>query len=101
MPRSYKDKDMVNGFEMVYRFSLDPKDYYCNPDLFLELEKSKNGGFQEGCTNTTGDGKTSRGSSYYQSHMKKLRNTLDEKSCGDIIRGNVGKASALDHSTPD
>ena len=46
MPRSYKDKDMVNGFEMVYRFSLDPKDYYCNPDLFLELEKSKNGGFQ-------------------------------------------------------
>ena len=44
---------------------------------------------REGCTNTTGDGKTSRGSSYYQSHMKKLRNTLDEKSCGDIIRGNV------------
>ena len=89
MPRSYKDKDMVNGFEMVYRFSLTPNGYYCNPDLFLELEKGGNGGFQEGCTNTTGDGKTSRGTSYYQSHLKKLRNTLDEKSCGDIIRGNV------------
>jgi len=89
MPRSYADKDMVNGFEMVYRFSLTPKDYYCNPDLFIELEKGKNEGFQEGCTNTTGNGKTSRGNSYYQSHLKKLRNTLDEKSCGDIIRGNV------------
>ena len=89
MPRGYSDKDMVNGFEMCYRFSLDPKGYYCNPNLFLELEKGKNGRFQEGCTNTTGDGKTSRGSSYYQSHLKKLRNTLDENSCQDIIRGNV------------
>jgi site-specific DNA-methyltransferase (adenine-specific)/site-specific DNA-methyltransferase (cytosine-N4-specific) len=89
MPRSYKDKDMVNGFEMVYRFSLDPKNYYCNTDLFLELEKMKNKGFKEGCTNTTGDGKTKRGSSYYQSHLKKLRNTLDKESCEDIIWGNV------------
>ncbi len=89
MPRSYADKDMVNGFEMVYRFSLDPKDYYCNPDLFIELEKGKNEGFREGCTNTDGKGNTTRGSSYYQSHLKKLRNTLDERNCTDIIRGNV------------
>jgi DNA modification methylase len=89
MPRSYKDKDMVNGFEMIYRFSLDPKNYYCNPDLFLELEKGKTEGFREGCTNTDGKGKTSRGTSYYQSHLKKLRNTLDERNCCDIIKGNV------------
>lgn len=89
MPRSYADKDMVNGFEMVYRFSLDPKNYYCNPDLFIELEKGKHEGFQKGCTNTDGKGHTTRGSSYYQSHLKKLRNTLDDRSCTDIIRGNV------------
>lgn len=89
MPRSYADKDMVNGFEMVYRFSLDPKDYYCNPDLFIELEKGIQEGFREGCTNTDGKGHTTRGSSYYQSHLKKLRNTLDDRSCIDIIRGNV------------
>ncbi|NMC34497.1 MAG: hypothetical protein GYA36_18910 [Veillonellaceae bacterium] len=89
MPRSYADKDMVNGFEMVYRFSLDPKNYYCNPDLFIELEKGKHEGFRDGCTNTDGKGKTSRGNSYYQSHLKKLRNALDERVCTDIIRGNV------------
>lgn len=89
MPRSYADSDMVNSFEMCYRFSLDPKNYYCNPNLFIELDKRENGGFQEGCTNTTNDGKTSRGSSYYQSHLKKLRNSLDENTCMDIIRGNV------------
>ncbi len=51
MPRSYKDKDMVGGFEMIYRFSLDPKNYYCNPDVFIELEKGKTEGFTGGCTN--------------------------------------------------
>lgn len=89
MPRSYADKDMVNGFEMIYRFSLDPKGYYCNPDLFLELDKEKSKGFKSGCTNTDGKGNTTRGSSYYQSHLKKLRNTLDEKTCDDVIKGNV------------
>lgn len=89
MPRSYSDKDMVNGFEMIYRFSLDPKNYYCNPDLFMELEKGTTEGFREGCTNTNGKGKTSRGTNYYQSHLKKLRNTLDERICNDIVRGNV------------
>ena len=89
MPRSYKDKDMVGGFEMIYRFSLDPKNYYCNPDVFIELEKGKTEGFTGGCTNTDGKGNTTRGTSYYQSHLKKLRNTLDERNCTDIIRGNV------------
>ncbi len=89
MPRSYADKDMVNSFEMVYRFSIDPKNYYCNTDLFLELEKSENTGFKEGCTNSDGKGNTTRGTSYYQSHLKKVRNTLDRGNCNDIIKGNV------------
>lgn len=89
MPRSYSDKDMVNGFEMIYRFSLDPKDYYCNSDLFIELEKENKVGFREGCTNTDGKGSTTRGGSYFQSHLKKLRNTLDQRNCNEIIRGNV------------
>ena len=89
MPRSYTDKDMVNGFEMIYRFSLDPKIYYSNPDLFIELEKGQNEGFKKGCVNTDGKGNTSRGSSFYQSHLKKLRNTLNQKTCSDIIKGNV------------
>ena len=89
MPRSYADKDMVNGFEMVYRFSLDPKDYYCNTDLFLELEKGNSEGFKEGCTNSDGKGNTTRGTSYYQSHLKKVRNTLDKSNCTDVIKGNV------------
>jgi hypothetical protein len=75
MPRSYADKDMVNGFEMVYRFSIDPKGYYCNTNLFLELEKGTSEGFKEGCTNSDGKGNTTRGTSYYQSHLKKVRNT--------------------------
>jgi DNA modification methylase len=89
MPRSYADKDMVNGFEMIYRFSLTPNGYYCNPDLFIELEKGKNEGFKSGCTNSYGNGNTSRGAIFYQSHLKKLRNTLNENTCRDIIKGNV------------
>ena len=89
MPRSYKDNDMVGGYEMVYRFSLDPKDYYCNTDIFLEKDKGKTDKFQEGCTNSDKKGNTTRGSEYYQSHLKKLRNTLDKRECMDIIQGNV------------
>jgi len=89
MPRSHANKDMVNGFEMVYRFSLDPKYYYCNTDIFLELEKGTSEGFKEGCTNSDGKGNTTRGTSYYQSHLKKIRNTLDKRTCNDVIKGNV------------
>lgn len=89
MPRSYRDKDMVGGYEMIYRFSLDPQDYYCNTDVFIEKEKGENESFQEGCTNSDKKGNTTRGSEYYQSHLKKLRNTLDKRECMDIIRGNV------------
>jgi len=89
MPRSYRDKDMVGGYEMIYRFSLDPEKYYCNTDLFLERERGKNESFREGCTNSDKKGNTSRGGEYYQSHLKKLRNTLDERKCMDIIQGNV------------
>lgn len=89
MPRAHADKDMVVGSEMIYRFSLDPKYYYCNPDLYLELDEGTSKGFRAGCTNSDGKGNTTRGSSYYQSHLKKLRNTLDERTCIEVIKGNV------------
>ena len=43
----------------------------------------------EGCTNVDNRGNESRGSSYIQSHLKKVRDTLDEQICMDVIRGNV------------
>ena len=87
-PRSYNMKGTVNGFEMIYRFVLDPVNYYTNPDLFLELDEIEKG-FRFGCTNTDNRGNTTRGGEYYQSNLKKLRNTLDERTCMDIIKGNV------------
>lgn len=91
MPRRYNGKNMVNGMEMIYRFVLDPKNYFSNPDLFLELdivdsEKLKVSG---GCTNHDNDGTSNKGSLYIQSHLKKVRNTLGEQDCIDVIRGNA------------
>jgi len=93
MPRNYKGKTMTNSIEFVYRFTLDPDNYYSNPNLFLEKElpEGKKVIVQNGCTNHSGDGKTSRGSSYVQSHLKKLRNTLTEQDCIDVIKGNVAQ----------
>jgi len=87
-PRNYKVKSMVNGFEMIYRFSLDPSKCYYNPDMYIELDEHEIR-FTKGCTNTDNRGNTSQGGSYCQSHLKKVRNTLDEQTCIDIIRGNV------------
>jgi len=89
-PRSYEVKSMVGGFEMIYRFSANPKMCYYNPDLFLELDNIEKK-ITQGCTNTDNKGKTTRGNSYIQSHLKKIRNTLDEQTCIDVIKGNVAK----------
>lgn len=93
MPRNYKGKTMTNSIEFVYRFTLDPDNYYSNPNLFLEKElpEGKKVIIQDGCTNHSGDGKTSRGGSYVQTHLKKLRNTLTEQDCIDVIKGNVAR----------
>jgi DNA modification methylase len=53
------------------------------------LDKTTIKGFQEGCTNSDKKGNTTRGTEYYQSHLKKLRNTLSDQTCRDIIKGNV------------
>jgi len=87
-PRNYKVKSMVNGFEMIYRFSLNPSECYYNPNMYLELEEQEIR-FTKGCTNTDNKGNTSQGGSYCQSHLKKVRNTLDDQTCIDIITGNV------------
>ncbi|MFC2119131.1 DNA methyltransferase [Bacteroidota bacterium] len=89
-PRGYSYKPMVNSFEMIYRFTLDPKGYYNNPDLFHELEE-KERGFNASCTNTDNKGNTTRGGSYFQGHLKKLRNIFNEETCQDIIRCNVSQ----------
>jgi len=87
-PRNYKVRSMVNGFEMIYRFSLNPSVCYFNPDMYIELDEHEIR-FTKGCTNTDNKGNTSHGGSYCQSHLKKVRNTLNEQTCIDIIRGNV------------
>lgn len=87
-PRSHESKNMVNGFEMVYRFVLDPKNYYSNPNLFYELE-DKLEGFQVGCTNTDNRGNTTRGGIYFQPNLKKPRNTLDEDSSKQLVLNNI------------
>ena len=87
-PRSHQSKNMVNGFEMVYRFTLDPKKYYSNPNLFIELEEGLDG-FQVGCTNTDNRGNTTRGGIYFQPDLKKPRNTLDDETGKQIVLDNI------------
>ena len=87
-PRSHQSKNMVNGFEMIYRFVLDPNNYYSNPDLFIELDQ-KEVEFREGCTNTDNRGKTTRGKIYLQPNLKKPRNTFDEDTCKQIVLDNI------------
>lgn len=87
-PRSHQSKNMVNGFEMIYRFVLDPVNFYSNPNLFIELDE-KEKGVRGGCTNTDNRGNTSRGGLYYQPNMKKPRNTFDEETCKQIVLDNI------------
>lgn len=87
-PRSHQSKNMVNGFEMIYRFVLDPENYYSNPDLFIELDE-KEEGFREGCTNTDNRGNTARGGLYYQPNLKKPRNTFSDDDCKQIVLDNI------------
>jgi DNA modification methylase len=87
-PRSHKSRNMVNGFEMVYRFVLDPENYYTNPNLFIELDE-KEQGIYSGCTNTDNRGHTTHGGLYYQPNLKKPRNTFDEDVCKQIVLDNI------------
>jgi site-specific DNA-methyltransferase (adenine-specific) len=91
LPNSYTETDMGNGFEMIYRFVLDPENYYNNTDLFLENElfNGKQIKVSRGCVNHSNDGKSTKGGKYIQSHLKKLKNVLDEKVSKDVIRGNA------------
>ena len=87
-PRSHRSKTMVNGMEMVYRFTLDPKNYYSNQNLFIELEEHVQGVYV-GCTNTDNRGNTTRGGSYYQPSLKKPRNTMDDDSSRQLVLDNI------------
>jgi len=91
MPMNYKVKQMVNGIEFIYRFVLDPVNYYTNENLYNEnaLPDGAKYMISHGCTNQSKDGKTTRGGDYVQSELKKLRNTLSEQECINAIQGNV------------
>lgn len=92
IPNSFERKGMVNSFEMVYRFALNTDKYYTNPNLYIENDNMNINELKvlKGCTNPTNKkGNTSKGSTYVQSHLNKVRNTLTENVCNGIIRGNV------------
>lgn len=93
VPNNYKGKAMTNSIEFVYRFTLDPVNYYTNVNLFIESELpgGKRFDIKSGCTNHSSDGKTTRGEKYIQSHLKRLRNTLSEQNCIDVIKGNIAR----------
>lgn len=90
IPNSYNSKKMVNGFEMVYRFVKNPSNYFTNQLMLENGEVDENKlEIKQGCSNPNPDGTTTRGGNYIQTNLKKVRNTLDEMVCKQIIRGNV------------
>lgn len=90
IPTAHSSKKFVNSFEMVYRFVLDPKNYFTNPNLYEEIVLPEGLEFEvlDGCTNPNKKG-TTRGGQYVQGQLKKIRNVLDERKCLDIIKSNV------------
>ena len=91
VPKSKAGKEMVRSFEWVYRFVLDPINYYSNPNLYEEISLKGGKEFEvaKGCTNHSNDGTTTRGGEYIQGHLKVVRNTLDEQNCYNAIIGNA------------
>ena len=86
-PRNYGYKGTVPSFEVAYKFAKDPKNYYSNPNLFIEMD----GLFKvlSGCTNHSKNGTTTRGGKYIQAGIKKPRNTFDLDVCDDVITSCV------------
>jgi len=89
-PKSSAGKEMVRSFEWIYRFVLDPRNYYNNHNMYEEisLQSGKEFELKQGCTNHSNKG-TTRGGKYIQGHLKVVRNSLDEQTCENVIRGNV------------
>jgi DNA modification methylase len=89
--KSSAGKEMLRSFEWVYRFVLNPVKYYSNPNMYEEISLKSRKEFEvkQGCTNHSNDGSTTRGGKYVQGHLKVFRNTLDEQTCQNVIRGNA------------
>ena len=86
--KGHKTNGMVNGFEMIYRFSKMKKGYK-SVDRMLIKNEIDGLIYQSGSTNPLKNGTTKRGEGYVQSTLKKVRNTLDNQTCIDYIEGNV------------
>ncbi len=88
LSKSHNTTGMVSGFEMVYRFS-KMKSGFLNVDKMLIETEIDSLIYKAGATNPKTNGETSRGAGYYQSHLKKIRNTLSAQTGNDYILGNV------------
>ena len=91
IPNSHNGKEMVKSNEWVFRFVIDPANYYTNSNMYEEISLKGDKEFilNQGCTNHSNDGTTTRGGLYIQGHLKGIRNILEEQNCMNAIRGNV------------
>jgi len=90
LPRQHKYKDMVESYEYVYRFAINKDNYYQRSLKIMSEDFDTTYKLVSGCTNHSPNQTEVRGGKYIQSSLKKIRNTLDNDYCKEIIRGNVG-----------
>lgn len=90
LPRQHEYKDMVESYEYVYRFAIDKDNYYQRSLLIMNEDLEKTYKLVSGCTNHSADQTEVRGGKYIQSTLMKVRNTLTNDYCEEIIKGNVG-----------
>lgn len=89
LPHGENVKDTTESFEYIYRFS-------CNPKITFTKSLKMNDGEEisyklvSGCTNHSNKETGVVGEKYMQSTLTKVRNTLSNTYCEDIIRGHVG-----------
>ena len=90
LPRQHKYKDMVESYEYVYRFAINKDNYYQRSLKTMSEDFEATYKLVSGCTNHSPSQTEVRSGKYIQSSLKKIRNTLDNDYCKEIIRGNVG-----------
>lgn len=87
VPVPHYSKNVANSLEMCYRFVLDKKTYYSNPDFLIETNKEVK--LIGGVMNHSKDGTSIKGGKYIQGELKKPRNVFNNKDLEDIITSSV------------
>lgn len=87
IPIPHSSKNVANSLEMCYRFVLDSKKYYSNPNFFIETENQP--ALKKGAKNHSKDGTIISGGKYIQGNLKKPRNTFNNEDLVDIITSSV------------